>query len=572
MVIMRLEDLALEEGVEHIATDWQISNREDFANIVLQAKKDDVNKTSIVFSETLDPTRKWYGRARCLLTTGYTVWGNLEIFTTDQNDTLESLSDLPSRISVPQVTTTSDKDNHDVTLFDIQATGFEVVGNSTHYATSWIIEDIDGNVQWSSLENSIYKEFISVHDIILNSNAVYRLKVIFHSSSGDLSPIATYSIRTGDSSDVHLLTYIDDVDPAEPLNLKMNQLENVSEVTWKIYGFVNDIAYKMWEETISDNNYMSVTVPVNTLNKDEIYLLEITPTSDEVRSKFIPFRTKSTSSGTVTTNPTVTFKPSVNSISMKRDTEQTITYETDADDVSVILGNSLAATLTLNKEEKTLVIKTFDNQLDLETKIIITATKEGYETYTGEIPVFISDLDKIDFQPSVDVIELSKDVRESTFTVSVPEGCTISMMNTESNQLATIEQVTDQENTWKVIGNQFNRKGKSEITIVGRQQGYATTVKTIVLNVPNSLYKYSCANCGWSHDGSLWCQTIITLPTKTYDGWLNSWCYNCSTQLITNHVSQGIKFTPYTRYTCNGLNGNRESYYYYYNNAPANYE
>ena len=487
MVIMRLEDIAIDEGVEHLATDWQISDRKDFATLAIQSTEDSTNKTSIVFQDVLDPTKTWYGRARVKLTTGWTVWGNLHVFNTTTQDTLESLADLPSRISVPQITTSSQQGNHTVTLFDINATGFETVGNSTHYATSWIIEDIDETVQWASLENSIYKTTINVSDIILKSDAVYRIKVMFHSSSGDISPVATYTIKTGDSSDIHLLTYIDEVDNLQPLQLAMSTIDGIEELTWRIYGFKKDIAYLAWEEKISNANYINTIVPANTLSEDSIYILQILPTSNTITSKFIPFKTLYKGGSSKDDTATVSFQPDEYAVRLYGKSQYKIPFTSDADEIQLILDNSKLC--TVSNVDNEIVIDSKTVKTDSVVNLTVIGTKTGYKSYENTLTIdLLSDTSKnytaVGFTVDPTTISLSDSNKTATITVDSSVSSTVRLGGYDTS-LVTVTQTGNKE--FSIEANRDKKIGSCVLTVICEQDKYASNTKTIQVNIPSAI-------------------------------------------------------------------------------------
>ena len=292
MVILRILDLPLDDGVQHEATDWQVSDQPSFATRTLESLGDKKNLSTIIFNEVLDPNIKWYARARARLSTGYTIWGNLDIFLPENDNVIDASEDLPSRIAVPQITTSSDPKDHDVSMFTIHANGFEVLGNGSLSATTWIIEDVFGSVVWSSAYNTTDKTSIDITNIILKANQVYRIKVMFHSTSQDSSPIGCLTIKTSENSDINLNTYLDWVDPGEPIDLVSNKIEGVNSITWSIISVNNNIAKTLWSTVTQAPAEFKVTMPTNILGNDSLYLLKIDPDKEGVGSKFIPFRTK----------------------------------------------------------------------------------------------------------------------------------------------------------------------------------------------------------------------------------------------------------------------------------------
>ena len=295
MIILRLLNGHLDKNVKHLATTWQVADNKAFVNPIVNIENDVNNKNSIAINVNLDPNSVWYARARMKLSNGDTIWGNLNIFTPHTQEFEDTTSDLPSKITVPQVYTSSVQDSHDLSAFKIHAEGFEVVGDSTHSSTSWIIENMDGTVVWSSLYNTINKNNITIASIILKPNCVFRIKVLFHSSSNDTSPIGCYTIRTADSRNIELLTYLDFIDTNSPLKLRIAAIEGVKRVTWEIYTIVEGIAKVSLKKTTSDENIFSTIIDTNTLEPDTMCMLKVTTDKEELGSKFIPFRTRPTS-------------------------------------------------------------------------------------------------------------------------------------------------------------------------------------------------------------------------------------------------------------------------------------
>ena len=292
MVILRILDVPLDEGEQHISTTWQVSDKPSFADRHLESIDDSKNKSTIIFNEVLDPNIKWYGRARVLTSNGYTIWGNVDVFLPNNDPVIEVSDDLPSRISVPQITTSSKQASHDVSMFTISASGFDVLGNATLSATSWIIEDIYGTVVWSSIYNTVDKSQIDITNLILRSNSVYRLKAIFHSTSNDCSPIGVRTIKTSNNDDIVLLTYLDWVDVDNPLDLQIGKLDNVNNVTWSILSFIDNNAQLHHKSTTSGPMCFKASLPTIGLRSDQLYVLKIETDDRDRGAKFIPFRTK----------------------------------------------------------------------------------------------------------------------------------------------------------------------------------------------------------------------------------------------------------------------------------------
>lgn len=296
--VIKMEDgteLSPDNNTRIIAMDWQVADGENFRNIVIESLNDKVNLSTIVFTDILDPNTRWFARARALIKdSGWTVWGNLDVMNYQQQlDTIVSDS-MPSRVSTPVLTTNSQVDNHDATLFVITATGFSVIGNSTHVATSWFIEDIDNKLVWSSLYNTINKNNIEFREMVLKNDSVYRIRAMFHSSSNDVSSIACYTIRVGTTdTDFDIQTYLDNVDYRSDYEVLANIInEDINSIDWQIIGLANEYAEVFFSKKTTGNEFYKLTIPANTLKDDTTYVLKVRPANIANSSwKFISFRT-----------------------------------------------------------------------------------------------------------------------------------------------------------------------------------------------------------------------------------------------------------------------------------------
>lgn len=293
MVICVLKDLVLDDNVVLEHTTFEISKHQSFKELELTSANNKKSRTMCIFNHVLDPNIKWYARARCLLSTGMTVWGNVDTFESIvDTDYIDSI-DMPSRVGVPQITTNSLQDKHDLTLFTMQAEGFKVVGNGALYATTWIIEDIDGNVIWSVLKSTLYRTKIDVRDLILKPNSIYRLKAIFHSSSNDTSPVGCLTITTLNNDKLTVTKYLDVVDSTKDLELEINGIDGVKAVHWELIDYAGSIATTKWKATtdVTNENMWKTVVPRLTMKEGSVYLLKISTDVMDVGRKFIPFNT-----------------------------------------------------------------------------------------------------------------------------------------------------------------------------------------------------------------------------------------------------------------------------------------
>ena len=296
MIISRITDLDLPAGVTHVATDWQIADDLLFSNIVVESNYDKTNLTYIVFPDKLDPEVKYYGRARVLLSTGYTEWGNIDVFIPKDINEITVDYDFPSLVSLPVISTDSDLNNHKPTMFTITASNYGVVGTGTHTATTWLVTDINDNIVWSSIYDINNIDTIDFTKRILKENEIYKIKVMFHSSSNDTSQIATKMIHVNKSDPrIILLNDLSTMDKNIDNTLSIKFIHLLDQVEWKISEIVDEYENVVFNSTVTNDPKTDTTLPANTLEKDKFYLMSITCTvnGNTLNTKYIPFTTYS---------------------------------------------------------------------------------------------------------------------------------------------------------------------------------------------------------------------------------------------------------------------------------------
>ena len=291
MILLYINNLQLEKGVTHISTDWEISDNTKFDSPAFSSYNDETNRDMIVWNSVLDPTTTWYARARVLLSTGYTVWGNVDIIDVTDETVINVSDSLPSRISTPIITTNSDVNAHDTTLFTITATGFGTVGDSTHSSTTWLIEDVNSEVVYASIKDENNLTSFTLKNLVLEDYTVYRFKAIFHSTSNDVSPVGSLTIVTSDSSSIVLDPTINFVDATQDLTLNILSIDNITTVNWKVYSQKDNVLTSVYETSTSDSDILTTTIPAYTMPSDTSMLLEISVDNDNVGKKYVVFRT-----------------------------------------------------------------------------------------------------------------------------------------------------------------------------------------------------------------------------------------------------------------------------------------
>jgi len=260
MFVMVVSDLDLGPDVQHKSTDWQIALDPLFKNVILESLNDSENKLIKIFNEPADPRKKYYGRSRILLSTGYTEWSNIDVFYAEDVDELDALADIPSRASSYVLTTDSDVNNHVPTLFTMSIPQPSIDGTATHVATNWFIENMNGDIIWKKLKSD-NKLSILVDDLILKPNQVYRLRASVVLSSGDVSNVTSITIFVPDEPRIKIIKEVIDPDINQDYDVLIFKDPRFTSVTYKLYTKDNNTIYKLTEHTDNTSNMYRFTIP-----------------------------------------------------------------------------------------------------------------------------------------------------------------------------------------------------------------------------------------------------------------------------------------------------------------------
>ena len=284
-VIVRISNLKIDPMVtlqgeqvpnKHLATDWVIATNPTYkaGTIVAQSMNDKVNLRSIRFPIKLDPNERYYAKSRILLTSGWTMWGNIDVVEVNSLDNLNINIEIPSKVSTPIITTDSDYNVHVPTYFHILVSGYYVVGSATHVATSYFIEDLDGNTVWARERDEINRHSILVNDVTLKLNTVYRIKTRFHSSSKDSSQLGTWDILVKATDKIVVNENLLGINKDEETVLSIQKNTGLNEVEWKILYKDNHLNTLIWEEKVEGGSN-TVVIPKGTMRSGENYILMI---------------------------------------------------------------------------------------------------------------------------------------------------------------------------------------------------------------------------------------------------------------------------------------------------------
>lgn len=280
-VVVRVHNILLPDNVTHIATDYEVATDLLFNNIVLSSIRDEVNLTVKIFNDILDPTISYYSRTRCLLSTGYTYYSNVSKFTPKDVERIEFDTDMPTILGIPKITMGGDLTRHPTTMFNVTVSGFTTVGTATHEYTTYVMETLDGVVIWKK-EKSSQLTSIEINDLVLKANTVYRLNVLFHASSGDVSQVGTTTFKTGINKNVNVITNLNELDLDFDNEIRLVKKANTTYVEYHILHVKDGVITSILDKTITTSDMFTLPVPKGTLKLNNKYILKIKTSLDSV--------------------------------------------------------------------------------------------------------------------------------------------------------------------------------------------------------------------------------------------------------------------------------------------------
>jgi len=282
MIYLQISDLLLTAPVSHTSTDWQVSTDLKFANISAQSIGDKTNLTSMLFNLPLDPAIQYYARARVLLTTGYTAWSNIDIFTPQDVISGSNSSPLPSLVSVPSMTITNAGNRAPIFNTNINISTVQTLGGATHLATSYVVEDMGGSPVWCSLHNIKEKNGIAIPPTIMNLNTAYRIRVMVHVDSFDTSQLITQTIITENRTAGLIMTRLDKLIPTKDLVIDVSAQPGVTSAVGTVYVIMNDRLHQVGVYNGSGVSSLLITIPSAVLNPNSKYIIRVTTNNPNI--------------------------------------------------------------------------------------------------------------------------------------------------------------------------------------------------------------------------------------------------------------------------------------------------
>jgi len=279
MIYLRITDLLLSPPVTHINTDWQVSSNMQFTNITVQSLGDTTNLTSILFDTPLDPAIKYYARSRVLLSTGYTAWSNIDIFTPQNVPDNTINAPLPSLVSLPAITITGNGNNVPIFGTTINIAPVSTLGGANHKSTSYVLEDIDGKVVWKSLYNVKDRNKKVIPPYIMLPSTIYRIRILIHTDSNDSSQVLTTTIKTAARSKGLIINNLEGSLSTADLHVDIMSSSSISGIVGTLYSIINDQTSVVGTYTAGGVASNVITVPAASLRPATKYIIRIA-TSD----------------------------------------------------------------------------------------------------------------------------------------------------------------------------------------------------------------------------------------------------------------------------------------------------
>jgi len=297
MLVLFTTPPVLSPGWTHDATDWQVAEDEDFQNIVLESLGDTENKLVKIFDDKdLDINKVYYARSRIVFNKGLAEWSNVEVIKLKDRNTINVTTDIPTLVGLPEVNINFNPNNVPSTFFTINTSNFTCTSNAKHMSTSYIIEDSDGRVVFSDLNNSTNLTSLFVSNIVLKEGEVYTVKVTHESSSNDVSPIGMFTFTVPKINEIEVLSDTTNVDVSnDDYILKLKPIDDVKSINVKLYSVAEN---QVDELTNKDSDVFTITLERD-LFKDitRFYIISVTYTMDNDRiigPKYIPLTTYQT--------------------------------------------------------------------------------------------------------------------------------------------------------------------------------------------------------------------------------------------------------------------------------------
>jgi len=249
-----------QNNLEHTATSWQISEKPDFSELLIDDQEDKENLLSLRVDLPLTKDDVYYVRHKLHFSDGReTDWSRPSVVTKNG----DGFSFNNTIIITPKVWL-DDISNVNTPLggFKIKTSDFTLfMGVGNHLATDWIIEDSEGTVIWERLRDKHNLTGIRLPADILKPGKAYYLKVRHISDTNSVSnygklliitdpKLSPSSVVSGTTDDTLLQQNAELLDRVRYLEEQLN--ETLSKLVACTIG--SSLCYDTEENDDTENN------------------------------------------------------------------------------------------------------------------------------------------------------------------------------------------------------------------------------------------------------------------------------------------------------------------------------
>jgi len=278
MIYLRISDLFLSPPVTHVSTDWQVASDQQFNTIVASSIGDKVNLSAILLDVRLDPAIQYYARSRVLLSTGYTAWSNIDIFTPTNVADSSVNAPVPCLVSLPNI---SIDGGGAVGLIGsyINITGVSTTTGASHVSTTYVIETLSGIPVWNVDREMVGKTHMLIPANILQPGTAYRLRVMLHTDSNDTSQVVTETFLTETRTHGLVMNKLADVKPNVDMVIVASVTPGITATAGALYSIINGVSRLVGTYPGAGVKSNVITIPAASLHPVTKYLLRVN-TSD----------------------------------------------------------------------------------------------------------------------------------------------------------------------------------------------------------------------------------------------------------------------------------------------------
>jgi len=198
MFVVNIPPLVNNDKVKHYATSWVVYKDKDLTETVYESLEDTEDLYKKIINLDLNDDTVYYVRTKFhfLLEDGSkkeTNWSRPVIVTKGS----EGISSNNSLILTPKLELDINPNNVPLGSFKVTSSEYrDLMSNTKHVSSEWVIEELLGDVVWTSGEDKNNLTSIILPDDILKPDKAYFIKVRYKNNFGNYSNWGTIVIKT----------------------------------------------------------------------------------------------------------------------------------------------------------------------------------------------------------------------------------------------------------------------------------------------------------------------------------------------------------------------------------------